>query len=48
MHTSLVEMESGTADATCSNPYILTLEEADIEGAALEEPLEAKTIPQLR
>ena len=37
----LVEMETGTADAACSNPYILTLEEGDTEGAALEEPLEA-------
>ena len=27
--------------------HILTLEEGDIEGAALEEPLESKTIPQL-
>jgi hypothetical protein len=27
---------------------VLTLEEDDVEGAALEEPLDAKTIPQLQ
>ena len=42
-----VEMVSGTADAACSDPCIITLQEGDIEGAALEEPLESKTIPQL-
>lgn len=33
--------------ATCSS-ITVTLEESDIEGAVLEEPLQTKTVPQLQ
>ena len=38
-----------TTSASCSEDAVAVyLEDGDIEGATLEEPLEAKTIPQLR
>ncbi len=37
-----------SAPSTSSDAVVVTLLEEDVEGAALEEPLETKTIPQLR
>ena len=31
-----------------TSAMVLTLEEEDVEGATLEEPLDGKTVPQLR
>ena len=36
------------ASLPASSAVVLTLEEDDVEGASLEEPLDAKTIPQLQ
>ena len=40
-------MAASSTPGTSSDSAI-TLVEADIEGATLDEPLEAKTVPQLR
>ena len=36
------------SNAGCSRAVTVSLEEEDIEGATLDEPLETRTIPQLR
>ena len=45
----LLRRKMATTSASCSQDAVAVyLEDGDIEGATLEEPLEAKTIPQLR
>ena len=41
-------MASGSAPSTSCDMITVTLLDEDVEGATIEEPLETKTIPQLR
>jgi hypothetical protein len=42
-----MELAPSTSGDPALNPVVVTLEEEDVEGAVLEEPLETKTIQQL-
>ena len=45
---TMMDSQPSSAPSTSSTAINVTLEEKDIEGASLEEPLDSKTVPQLR
>ena len=45
---TLMDFQPSSAPSTSGSAINVTLEESDIEGAALEDTLDSKTVPQLR